>query len=262
MRTRGLSRPLRIPLSRSRVSHLAESFGSVLTHLSGTFSTRGRFITDTTRRLHAPLTMVRAGLRIFCGGPRRTPRRCSELFAVLRRRAKQLSRLTRVLLSVANLRAMRHSSAVSLTTLARRIFYSLSPITRGRRVQLVRARNSYAIANDCVLLCQTICGLIRGTVGCGQPSNSIAMGVRSTRSTILRMASANVNVSPSGRGGVFSPFCHISGSHDHTVNNTNLKLTLMDRVTERRGNRMGMARDDRGNDAVTLVLPMAVLWVG
>lgn len=244
------------------MSQLHASCGGVLLQLSRSFRARHRFAKGTTRRLQAPLTLVRTRLSL-CRAARR-PRDKSitrRAVRVIARRGRHLDGLIEALLSVDRLRAITHGRGVRVRKLVRRILASLRPLTRRGGVRLLRGtrgssskesskarrpllisydigdgrgpRSRLVLAKDSVLVCQVVCGLIRGTVGCGQMSKAIAMstGERGGR-IILAITSAKGKVSRAFQRRVFRPFFQMSGSEDHRLNNIKLKLTLIHRVIQ------------------------------
>lgn len=203
------------------------SFGDVVGQLSRNFSTRHRFAKGTTRRLQAPLTLARTRVRLFTTRRPSIRPRATRFLGLLRRRARQVSRVAGALLRVDRLHSIPYGSEVRLTPVVRRVVASLRPVTRRGKVTL-GCSNGNAVVNDSALVCELVFGLARGTVQCGHTGTRIRVSIYSSNSGVsVHIHSGNRNVPRRCERDVFRPFFHVSGSHDETRNKMNLKLSLI-----------------------------------
>lgn len=210
-----------------RFGRFDRSFGGVVRQLGRKFATRQRFAKGTTRRLHAPLTLVRTRVRLFSIRRASVGPRATRFLELLRRRARHVSRVAGALLRVDRLHGVGYDSGVRLTPVASRIFTSLTPVTSRGGMSLAHS-NSTLVVNDSALVCHVVFGLARGTIHCAQHSSMVGVSVIYGRGSIrVHMESGNRKVPRRCERDVFRPFFHISGTHDERRNKINLKLTLM-----------------------------------
>lgn len=217
----------------------------------------GHFATGISRRLGAPLASVSNCNRVLRDGvihPRSIPR----VNKVVCGRSRHLVGLARSVVRLSRLRRCSCGPVVSCISLVPIIGCYISILgfgTRGGGIRVAIRNASYGIGNAGSLVRRLICGLIRGTVGCGISNNGMAISIsRRSDQIYLGISSANVNVPRGCLNEIFRHFFEISGSHSGTANNAKLNLTVIGRATRCLNNNISIG-DGRGRNArVAIVL--------
>ena len=127
---------------------LSRSFNQMLERLNNAFAAQRQFTGNAAHELRTPLTLMQAQLDLFSSEHPDVLPETAEFLALLREQTERLTRLTKTLLEMSNLRQVARNERIQLAPMIEEIFTDLAPLSDKLGVTLTAEGDGIMTGSD------------------------------------------------------------------------------------------------------------------
>ena len=113
-------------------AQLSRSFNQMLERLNAAFAAQRQFTGNAAHELRTPLALMQAQLELFSAEHPDVRPETAEFLALLREQTERLTRMTKTLLEMSNLRQVARNERIQLAPMIEEIFTDLAPLAEKR----------------------------------------------------------------------------------------------------------------------------------
>ena len=152
---------------------LSRSFNQMLERLNNAFSAQRQFTGNAAHELRTPLALMQAQLELFSSQSiPDVPPETAEFLALLREQTERLTRMTKTLLEMSNLRQVARNERIQLAPMIEEIFTDLAPLAEKRGITLEADGDGVMTGSD-ALIYRLIFNLTENAVKYNRPGGSV-----------------------------------------------------------------------------------------
>ena len=130
---------------------LSHSFNQMLERLNNAFAAQRQFTGNAAHELRTPLTLMQAQLDLFSSEHPDVLPETAEFLALLREQTERLTRLTKTLLEMSNLRQVARNEQIQLAPMIEEIFTDLAPLVEKRGITLEADGDGVMTGSDALI---------------------------------------------------------------------------------------------------------------
>ena len=231
-------------------SRLSRAINQMLLRLNQAFDAQRQFVGNAAHELRTPLTLMQAQLDLFSSEHPDVPPEIAEFLALLREQTERLTRLTKTLLEMSNLRQVARNERIQLAPMIEEIFTDLAPLSDKFGVTLTAEGDGIMTGSD-ALIYRLIFNLTENAVKYNRPGGSVWVRVtQQTEKLLICVSDTGYGIPEEYRRSIFQPFFRVDKSRSREYGGVGLGLSLVWEITDLHG---GCVRVEESSDKGTTI---------
>ena len=219
----------------SEFRQLSRSFNQMLERLNNAFAAQRQFTGNAAHELRTPLTLMQAQLDLFSSEHPDVLPETAEFLALLREQTERLTRLTKTLLEMSNLRQVARNERIQLAPMIEEIFTDLAPLSDKLGVTLTAEGDGIMTGSD-ALIYRLIFNLTENAVKYNRPGGSVRVSVtQELEKLLLRVSDTGCGIPEVYQRSIFQPFFRVDKSRSREYGGAGLGLSLVWEIADLHG---------------------------
>ena len=241
--------------SISEFRQLSRSFNQMLERLNNAFAAQRQFTGNAAHELRTPLTLMQAQLDLFSSEHPDVPPEIAEFLALLREQTERLTRLTKTLLEMSNLRQVARNERIQLAPMIEEIFTDLAPLVEKRGITLEADGDGVMTGSD-ALIYRLIFNLTENAVKYNRPGGSVRVCVtQETEKLLIRVSDTGCGIPEKYQQSIFQPFFRVDKSRSREYGGAGLGLSLVWEITDLHGGSVWVEESSDKGTTIAVELP-------
>ena len=230
------------------------SFNDMITRLGEGFSAQQQFTGNAAHELRTPLALMQAQIELFVSEHPASQPDTAELLGLLQEQTERMSRMTKVLLEMSELRSVPCEDAVELGPLSEEVLADLAPLAENKGVTLDCAGDALAIGND-TLLYRLVFNLVENAIRYSHPGSTVNVCICATDSHVfLRIKDQGPGIPKQHRESIFQPFFRLDKSRSRAYGGAGLGLALVWEIAALHGGTAGVEESSERGTTMLVTL--------
>ena len=206
---------------------LSRSFNQMLERLNNAFAAQRQFTGNAAHELRTPLALMQVQLELFSAEHPDVRPETAEFLALLREQTERLTRLTKTLLEMSNLRQVARNERIQLAPMIEEIFTDLAPLSDKLGVTLTAEGDGIMTGSD-ALIYRLIFNLTENAVKYNRPGGSVRVCVtQETEKLLIRVSDTGCGIPEKYQQSIFQPFFRVDKSRSREYGGAGLGLSLV-----------------------------------
>ena len=211
----------------AELQRCSASFNDMIARLGEGFSAQQQFTGNAAHELRTPLALMQAQIELFVSEHPASQPDTAELLGLLQEQTERMSRMTKVLLEMSELRGVPCEDAVELGPLSEEVLADLAPLAENKGVTLDCAGDALTIGSD-TLLYQLVFNLVENAIRYSHPGSTVNVSICDTDSHVfLRVKDQGPGIPKQHRESIFQPFFRLDKSRSRAYGGAGLGLALV-----------------------------------
>ena len=191
---------------------LSRSFNQMLERLNNAFAAQRQFTGNAAHELRTPLALMQAQLELFSAEHPDMQPETAEFLSLLREQTERLTRLTKTLLEMSNLRQVARNERIRLAPMIEEIFTDLAPLSDKCGVTLTAEGDGIMTGSD-ALIYRLIFNLTENAVKYNRPGGSVRVSVaQEPEKLLIRVSDNGCGIPEEYQQSIFQPFFRVDKS--------------------------------------------------
>ena len=234
---------------------LSRSFNQMLERLNNAFAAQRQFTGNAAHELRTPLTLMQAQLDLFSSEHPDVLPETAEFLALLREQTERLTRLTKTLLEMSNLRQVARNERIQLAPMIEEIFTDLAPLSDKLGVTLTAEGDGIMTGSD-ALIYRLIFNLTENAVKYNQPGGSVRVSVtQELEKLLLRVSDTGCGIPEEYQRSIFQPFFRVDKSRSREYGGAGLGLSLVWEIADLHGGSVWVEKSSEKGTTIAVGLP-------
>ena len=239
----------------SEFRQLSRSFNQMLERLNNAFAAQRQFTGNAAHELRTPLALMQAQLELFSSEHPDAPPETAEFLALLREQTERLTRLTKTLLEMSNLRQVARNERIQLAPMIEEIFTDLAPLSDKLGVTLTAEGDGIMTGSD-ALIYRLIFNLTENAVKYNRPGGSVRVCVtQETEKLLIRVSDTGCGIPEKYQQSIFQPFFRVDKSRSREYGGAGLGLSLVWEISDLHGGSVWVEKSSEKGTTIAVVLP-------
>ena len=235
---------------------LSHSFNQMLERLNNAFAAQRQFTGNAAHELRTPLTLMQAQLDLFSSEHPDVLPETAEFLALLREQTERLTRLTKTLLEMSNLRQVARNERIQLAPMIEEIFTDLAPLSDKLGVTLTAEGDGIMTGSD-ALIYRLIFNLTENAVKYNRPGGSVWVRVtQKTEKLLICVSDTGYGIPEEYRRSIFQPFFRVDKSRSREYGGAGLGLSLVWEIAELHGGSVRVTKSSDRGTTISVELPV------
>ena len=235
---------------------LSRSFNQMLERLNNAFAAQRQFTGNAAHELRTPLTLMQAQLDLFSSEHPDVLPEIAEFLALLREQTERLTRLTKTLLEMSNLRQVARNERIQLAPMIEEIFTDLAPLVEKRGITLEADGDGVMIGSD-ALIYRLIFNLPENAVKYNRPGGSVRVCVtQETEKLLIRVSDTGCGIPEKYQQSIFQPFFRVDKSRSREYGGAGLGLSLVWEIADLHGGSVWVEESSEKGTTIAAELPV------
>ena len=206
---------------------LSRSFNQMLERLNNAFAAQRQFTGNAAHELRTPLALMQAQLELFSAEHPDVRPETAEFLALLREQTERLTRMTKTLLEMSNLRQVARNEQIQLAPMIEEIFTDLAPLAEKRGVTLAAEGDGVMTGSD-ALIYRLVFNLAENAIKYNHSGGSVRVSVtQEPKKLLLRVSDTGCGIPKEYRRSIFQPFFRVDKSRSREYGGAGLGLSLV-----------------------------------
>ena len=211
----------------SEFRQLSRSFNQMLERLNNAFAAQRQFTGNAAHELRTPLALMQAQLELFSAEHPDVRPETAEFLALLREQTERLTRMTKTLLEMSNLRQVARNERIQLAPMIEEIFTDLAPLAEKRGVTLTAEGDGVMTGSD-ALIYRLVFNLAENAIKYNHSGGSVRVSVtQEPKKLLLRVSDTGCGIPEAYRRSIFQPFFRVDKSRSREYGGAGLGLSLV-----------------------------------
>ena len=211
----------------SEFRQLSHSFNQMLERLNNAFAAQRQFTGNAAHELRTPLALMQAQLELFSAEHPDVRPETAEFLALLREQTERLTRMTKTLLEMSNLRQVARNERIQLAPMIEEIFTDLAPLAEKRGVTLTSEGDGVMTGSD-ALIYRLVFNLAENAIKYNHSGGSVRVSVaQEAKKLLLRVSDTGCGIPKEYRRSIFQPFFRVDKSRSREYGGAGLGLSLV-----------------------------------
>ena len=211
----------------SEFRQLSRSFNQMLERLNNAFAAQRQFTGNAAHELRTPLALMQAQLELFSAEHPDVRPETAEFLALLREQTERLTRMTKTLLEMSNLRQVARNERIQLAPMIEEIFTDLAPLAEKRGVTLTAEGDGVMTGSD-ALIYRLVFNLAENAIKYNHSGGSVRVSVtQEPKRLLLRVSDTGCGIPKAYRRSIFQPFFRVDKSRSREYGGAGLGLSLV-----------------------------------
>ena len=234
---------------------LSRSFNQMLERLNNAFAAQRQFTGNAAHELRTPLTLMQAQLDLFSSEHPDVLPETAEFLALLREQTERLTRLTKTLLEMSNLRQVARNERIQLAPMIEEIFTDLAPLVEKRGITLEADGDGVMTGSD-ALIYRLIFNLTENAVKYNRPGGSVRVCVtQETEKLLIRVSDTGCGIPEKYQQSIFQPFFRVDKSRSREYGGAGLGLSLVWEIADLHGGSVWVEESSDKGTTIAVELP-------
>ena len=235
---------------------LSRSFNQMLERLNNAFAAQRQFTGNAAHELRTPLTLMQAQLDLFSSEHPDVLPEIAEFLALLREQTERLTRLTKALLEMSNLRQVAWNERIQLAPMIEEIFTDLAPLMEKRGITLEADGDGVMTGSD-ALIYRLIFNLTENAVKYNRPGGSVRVCVtQETEKLLIRVSDTGCGIPEKYLQSIFQPFFRVDKSRSREYGGAGLGLSLVWEIADLHGGSVWVEESSEKGTTIAAELPV------
>ena len=196
---------------------LSQSFNQMLERLNDAFAAQRQFTGNAAHELRTPLALLQAQLELFSAEHPDMQPETAEFLSLLREQTERLTRLTKTLLEMSNLRQVARNERIRLAPMIEEIFTDLAPLSDKCGVTLTAEGDGIMTGSD-ALIYRLIFNLTENAVKYNRPGGSVRVSVaQEPEKLLIRVSDNGCGIPEEYQQSIFQPFFRVDKSRSREI---------------------------------------------
>ena len=206
---------------------LSRSFNQMLERLNNAFAAQRQFTGNAAHELRTPLALMQAQLELFSAEHPDVRPETAEFLALLREQTERLTRMTKTLLEMSNLRQVARNERIQLAPMIEEIFTDLAPLAEKRGVTLAAEGDGVMTGSD-ALIYRLVFNLAENAIKYNHSGGSVRVSVaQEPKKLLLRVSDTGCGIPEVYQRSIFQPFFRVDKSRSREYGGAGLGLSLV-----------------------------------
>ena len=235
---------------------LSQSFNQMLERLNDAFAAQRQFTGNAAHELRTPLALLQAQLELFSAEHPDMQPETAEFLALLREQTERLTRLTKTLLEMSNLRQVARNERIRLAPMIEEIFTDLAPLSDKCGVTLTAEGDGIMTGSD-ALIYRLIFNLTENAVKYNRPGGSVRVSVaQEPEKLLLRVSDNGCGIPEEYQQSIFQPFFRVDKSRSREYGGAGLGLSLVWEIADIHGGSVRVEESSKNGTVIAAEFPI------
>ena len=235
---------------------LSQSFNQMLERLNDAFAAQRQFTGNAAHELRTPLALLQAQLELFSAEHPDMQPETAEVLALLREQTERLTRLTKTLLEMSNLRQVARNERIRLAPMIEEIFTDLAPLSDKCGVTLTAEGDGIMTGSD-ALIYRLIFNLTENAVKYNRPGGSVRVSVaQEPEKLLIRVSDNGCGIPEEYQQSIFQPFFRVDKSRSREYGGAGLGLSLVWEIADIHGGSVRVEESSKNGTVIAAEFPI------
>ena len=235
---------------------LSQSFNQMLERLNDAFAAQRQFTGNAAPELRTPLALMQAQLELFSAEHPDMQPETAEFLSLLREQTERLTRLTKTLLEMSNLRQVARTERIRLAPMIEEIFTDLAPLSDKCGVTLTAEGDGIMTGSD-ALIYRLIFNLTENAVKYNQPGGSVRVSVaQEPEKLLIRVSDNGCGIPEEHQPSIFQPFFRVDKSRSREYGGAGLGLSLVWEIADIHGGSVRVEESSKNGTVIAAEFPI------
>ena len=234
----------------------SHSFNQMLERLNNAFAAQRQFTGNAAHELRTPLALMQAQLELFSAEHPDMLPETAEFLQLLREQTERLTRMTKTLLEMSNLRQVARNERIFLAPMVEEIFTDLAPLAEKRSVTLTAEGDGVMTGSD-ALIYRLLFNLTENAVKYNRPGGSVQVSATQEPEKILiRVSDTGCGIPEAYQQSIFQPFFRVDKSRSREYGGAGLGLSLAWEIVNLHGGNIWVEKSSEKGTTIAVELPV------
>ena len=235
---------------------LSQSFNQMLERLNDAFAAQRQFTGNAAHELRTPLALLQAQLELFSAEHPDMQPETAEFLSLLREQTERLTRLTKTLLEMSNLRQVARNERIRLAPMIEEIFTDLAPFSDKCGVTLTAEGDGIMTGSD-ALIYRLIFNLTENAVKYNRPGGSVRVSVaQEPEKLLIRVSDNGCGIPEEYQQSSFQPFFRVDKSRSREYGGAGLGLSLVWEIADIHGGSVRVEESSKNGTVIAAEFPI------
>ena len=235
---------------------LSQSFNQMLERLNDAFAAQRQFTGNAAHELRTPLALLQAQLELFSAEHPDMRPETAEFLTLLREQTERLTRLTKTLLEMSNLRQVARNERIRLAPMIEEIFTDLAPLSDKCGVTLTAEGDGIMTGSD-ALIYRLIFNLTENAVKYNRPGGSVRVSVaQEPEKLLIRVSDNGCGIPEEYQQSIFQPFFRVDKSRSREYGGAGLGLSLVWEIADIHGGSVRVEESSKNGTVIAAEFPI------
>ena len=235
---------------------LSQSFNQMLERLNDAFAAQRQFTGNAAHELRTPLALMQAQLELFSAEHPDMQPETAEFLSLLREQTERLTRLTKTLLEMSNLRQVARNERIRLAPMIEEIFTDLAPLSDKCGVTLTAEGDGIMTGSD-ALIYRLIFNLTENAVKYNRPGGSVRVSVaQEPEKLLIRVSDNGCGIPEEYQQSIFQPFFRVDKSRSREYGGAGLGLSLVWEIADIHGGSVRVEESSKNGTVIAAEFPI------
>jgi len=235
---------------------LSQSFNQMLERLNDAFAAQRQFTGNAAHELRTPLALLQAQLELFSAEHPDMQPETAEFLSLLREQTERLTRLTKTLLEMSNLRQGARNERIRLAPMIEEIFTDLAPLSDKCGVTLTAEGDGIMTGSD-ALIYRLIFNLTENAVKYNRPGGSVRVSVaQEPEKLLIRVSDNGCGIPEEYQQSIFQPFFRVDKSRSREYGGAGLGLSLVWEIADIHGGSVRVEESSKNGTVIAAEFPI------
>ena len=234
----------------------SRSFNQMLERLDEGFTAQRQFTGNAAHELRTPLALLQAQLELFSAEHPDMQPETAEFLSLLREQTERLTRLTKTLLEMSNLRQVARNERIRLAPMIEEIFTDLAPLSDKCGVTLTAEGDGIMTGSD-ALIYRLIFNLTENAVKYNRPGGSVRVSVaQEPEKLLIRVSDNGCGIPEEYQQSIFQPFFRVDKSRSREYGGAGLGLSLVWEIADIHGGSVRVEESSKNGTVIAAEFPI------
>ncbi len=239
----------------AELQRCSASFNDMIARLGEGFSAQQQFTGNAAHELRTPLALMQAQIELFASEHPTSQPDTKELLGLLQEQTERMSRMTKVLLEMSELRSVPCEDDIELGPLSEEVLADLAPLAENQGVTLDCAGDALTIGND-TLLYRLVFNLVENAIRYSRPGSTVNVSICDNDSHVfLRVEDQGPGIPKQYRESIFQPFFRLDKSRSRAYGGAGLGLALVWEIAALHGGTVEVEASSKNGTTMLATLP-------
>ena len=235
---------------------LSQSFNQMLERLNDAFAAQRQFTGNAAHERRTPLALLQAQLELVSAEHPDMQPETAEFLSLLREQTERLTRLTKTLLEMSNLRQVARNERIRLAPMIEEIFTDLAPLSDKCGVTLTAEGDGIMTGSD-ALIYRLIFNLTENAVKYNRPGGSVRVSVaQEPEKLLIRVSDNGCGIPEEYQQSIFQPFFRVDKSRSREYGGAGLGLSLVWEIADIHGGSVRVEESSKNGTVIAAEFPI------
>ncbi len=239
----------------TELQRCSASFNDMIARLGEGFSAQRQFTGNAAHELRTPLALMQAQIELFISEHSGLQPETAELLGLLQEQTERMSRMTKVLLEMSELRSVPCEDDVELGPLSEEVLTDLAPLAENKGIALNCAGDALVIGSD-TLLYRLVFNLVENAIRYSRSGSTASVSISDSDShVLLRVKDEGPGIPKKYRESIFQPFFRLDKSRSRAYGGAGLGLALVWEIVALHGGTVEVEASSENGTTMLVSLP-------